>query len=288
MESGLRLGVMGLGAMGSRMARRWLEAGAALRVHNRSPQRADALLTAGAQWCASPAELATTSEVIVEISRDDASARALWEAALPGIQPGTLAISASTLTPQTWRELAAALRACGAVPLDAPVVGSRPQAEAGALVHLVGGDAAAAERAAPLLAVSGKLQHHAGGVGDGMALKLAVNAFFGVQVAALAELLMGLERAGLDSQSSLALLGALPVTAPAMKGLGQLMLEAKAPPLFPIELVAKDLAYAAEHLGPAPMSARAAEVYAAACEEGLGGLNIQGVVERYRGARESG
>ena len=278
--------VLGLGAMGRRMARRLLDAGVPLVVWNRSPDAAADLVASGARLASTPREAARGAGVVLAMVTDDDASRAVWtgaEGALHGVDPGAVAVEASTLTPGYVAEWARAVRTAGATPLDAPVVGSRPQAEAGALAFLVGGDGDALAHVRPLLDVMGGAVHACGPVGSGAAMKLIVNASFAAQVAQAAEALALARALGLDGAADV--LRQLPVTSPAAAGaLGAI--EAGAfDPLFPIDLVAKDLRYTeatAERAGvEAPIASAARAVYERAQDEGHGGLNVTGVARLY-------
>jgi 3-hydroxyisobutyrate dehydrogenase-like beta-hydroxyacid dehydrogenase len=282
------------------MAHRLLDAGHAVTVWNRDPARAEALVAAGARQARTPREAATGAAVVLSMVRDDAASRTVWfghdaaaadgampastvhrDGALAGLGADAIALESSTVTPAWIAMLGAAVTARGATLLDAPVVGSRPQAEAGQLVHLVGGDATAFARAHPLLAVLGGAAHHVGALGAGATTKLVVNALFAVQVAAVAELLRLGATHGLDRARTVEVLGALAVTSPAAKGAMALMQAGADAPQFPIELVVKDLAYAValgEGVPVQPaMTAAAHAVFAAAAAQGLGDRNITAV-----------
>jgi len=283
------IAVLGLGAMGARMATRLIAAGHDVCVYNRTAERAAPLQQLGARIARSPRDAAEQADIVIAMVTDDAASRALWldeaTGALAALGKGGLAIESSTLTPSWVRELAAAAAERGARFLDAPVAGSRPQAEAGQLIYLVGGAAPDLERAKPVLAVMGGAIHHVGLAGQGTAMKLAVNAFFGVQVAAMAEVLGLLRRAGVATDAAAEILGALPVTSPALKGIAGLMAARNFAPLFPIDLVAKDFGYiaaAALTLGAElPVAAAAGDVFARAKDTGLGDDNIAGVVQLF-------
>lgn len=112
--------------------------------------------------------------------------------------PAAIALESSTLTVEWTRTLAQHFDGQNIAFLDAPVAGSLPQAEAAQLIYLVGGDAEIFNLAQPTLNVLGGAVHHAGAVGSGMAIKLAVNALFGIQAAAMGELIGFMQRCGLD------------------------------------------------------------------------------------------
>ena len=285
----ISVALLGLGAMGSRMAARLLAAGHSVTVYNRSPGPLTALVEAGATAEASPRAAAASAEIVISMVRDDQAAAAVWldpdRGALAGMQPGALAIEASTVTPAWIDRLGREAEVAGLGLVDAPVLGSRPQAEAGALISLVGGSTAAVERARPALASYSGAIHHVGPCGAGARLKLAVNALFGAQVATLAELLASLARADLPPAAMVELLAELPVVSPVLAGVARRMAADQHAPQFPIELVGKDLGYQladAEGLGAAtPMTAAAEAVFAAATTAGWGDANLSAVVRRY-------
>lgn len=278
--------ILGLGAMGARMAKRLLDAGFPLTVYNRTPERAAALVEAGARFAPSPRAAADGADIVIAcVTADDAS-RALWlgeDGALAGLGERAVAVESSTLSPDFVLELAETMRVAGRRFVDAPVLGSRPQAEAGALVHLVGGAPEDVDVARPALAAVGGALHHLGPVGAGARFKLVANVLFGVQVAALGEALSILERGGVGIEQGLEVLGGLPITSPAMKGVGGLVAAKKWAPMFPIALVEKDFRYAiaqAEALAlDAPVTRAVREVYEAARESGLGDENIHAVAK---------
>ncbi|MCA9701805.1 MAG: NAD(P)-dependent oxidoreductase [Myxococcales bacterium] len=278
-----------MGAMGSRMARRLLAAGHRVVVYNRSPARCAALVDAGAEAATSVPEAVAGAAVVIAMVRDDEASRSLWldpeHGALAAMGPGTLAVECSTLTPRWIDALARAMADRGVSFLDAPVVGSRPQADAGALVFLVGGEAGELERARPILATMGAAIHHVGAHGAGARLKLIVNGWFAVQVAALAELLGAAGPIGLEPAQTLEILGSLPITSPGLKGAGAAMLARQFAPLFPVELVEKDLGYllssAAEAGAETPLSTAARALYQRAEQAGLGGDNLVAVARLF-------
>lgn len=281
-----RIAFLGLGAMGRRMAARLLAAGHPLTVWNRSPQAADALRALGAQVAASPRAAVAGAEVVISMVFDDAASRRVWldpqDGALAGLAPAAIAIESSTVTPGWISELATAASARGVAFVDVPVAGSRPQAEAGQLIFMAGGETDTVERVTPLLRTMGSALHHVGPVGSGAWLKLAVNALFGTQVAAMAEVLAQLRAAGLDAPRALDALRAMPVTSPAAAGAAALMLAADYRPQAPVDLIAKDLGYAlASSAQPLPLTQAVAERFAAARRAGYGGDNLVAVARLY-------
>lgn len=279
---------LGLGAMGSRMARRLLDAGHHVTLWNRTaPDAAD---WAGARIAASPRDAASGADMVITMVRDDAAAADVWlhpeSGALVGMRSGAVAIDCSTVSTDWARTLHAACAAAAVDCLDAPVVGSRPQAEAGALLFLVGGAEATIGRAAPVLSAMGGAIHHSGAAASGAATKLLVNALFGIQVTAIAELLGLAAAQGLDLARIAAIIGETPVASPALKGAMGGMLSGSFAPMFPIELVAKDFALARD-IGPRsgarmPMTDTAGIVFDDALAAGLGAENLTAVAKIYQ------
>ncbi|MEM9344001.1 MAG: NAD(P)-dependent oxidoreductase [Pseudomonadota bacterium] len=235
--------VLGLGATGSRMAVRLIDAGHDGTVWNRTPDRAAPLVTEGATLAETPQHAAQNAEIVLSMVNDDAAARAVWlgsDGALSGLAPTALAVESSTTSPDWIGELA---KATGPRLLDAPVAGSRPQAEAGDLIFLTGGTPENAARFEPVAQAMGRAVLHAGPQGKGIALKLIVNGLLGLQTAALAELLAYGETMGLPAAQTMDLISDTPVTSPAAKIAGALIAAGNHAPLFTVDQIIKDLRY---------------------------------------------
>ncbi|MGL5837949.1 MAG: NAD(P)-dependent oxidoreductase [Sphingorhabdus sp.] len=270
----MNITILGQGAMGSRMADRVEAAGYIVTRWNR---------TGSTQ---TPREAVSDADFIIAMLRDDEASQAVWldadSGALKGMKAGALAIESSTLTVDWVRELADAMEDAGYDFIDAPVLGSRPQAEAGQLIHLIGGEATLVEKAKPLLAAIGSAHLHAGPVSNGAAFKLIANTLFGVQVAAVAELIGRMKSLDLDPTSAIDLLALTPLLSGAAKGAAGLMLAGKHDPMFPVELVIKDFDYAiGEELAAMPIANVTREVFRRADEAGLQSANLTVVSSLY-------
>lgn len=283
----MNLAFLGTGAMGQRMAARLLAAGHRLVVHNRTKARAEALIEAGARWADTPAEAVKGADVALSMVRDDEASASMWTGdggGLSALSEAAIAVEMSTLSPGWTRRLEAMFSECGRRMLEAPVVGTRPHAEAGTLTILVGGAAALTESARPVLEVMGEVRH-VGAVGDAAALKLAINTLFATQVAVLSELLGYLRQAGLEPGRALDVLGDLPVMSPAAKAAGAGIAAARWAPLFPVELTHKDLSFtlhAAGKLGAeTPITHAVQELYGRALGAGFGDENLHAVAKLY-------
>jgi 3-hydroxyisobutyrate dehydrogenase len=275
-----RIAFLGLGAMGTRMANRLIAAQHEVTVWNRTPTP----LT-GAALAGTPKAAVTGAEVVITMLRDDAASGAVWTEAMAAMTPGALGIEVSTVTPAHVRALHADAAARGVAFLDAPVAGSRPQAEAGQLIFMAGGAAPDLARAEPILLAMGGAVHHAGAAGAGAMVKLMLNSLFGAQLAVMAELIGLAAKAGIDPARAVEIIGATPVASPAVKLAAGAMLNRVFAPAFPIDLVEKDFALTlqtAEKTSAAlPVTTAVHRAFADAKAEGHGGDNITGIVQRY-------
>jgi 3-hydroxyisobutyrate dehydrogenase-like beta-hydroxyacid dehydrogenase len=196
----LRVGFIGLGIMGSRMAANLQARGYKLIVFNRTRDKAEALLRGGATWGETPVGVADEADVVFTMLANpeavEATAlgpRAVDAAAfgkdgfLRTMRPGSIWVNCSTVNPSFARRMAEEARANGVRYLDAPVAGSKDVAAAGELLFLVGGDAFDLEACRPLLSSMGKRIVHVGGPGLGSALKMVNNLLGAVAMAAFAE-----------------------------------------------------------------------------------------------------
>jgi 3-hydroxyisobutyrate dehydrogenase-like beta-hydroxyacid dehydrogenase len=196
-----RIGFIGLGRMGYGMAGRYLDAGFAVAVWNRSKAKADGLLARGATWATSPEDAAIDADAVVTMVADDDASRAVWlgkDGAAANMKAGTLAIECSTVSHRHALEMARELRSRGLTYIDCPVTGLPEAAAAGKLTLLVGADAADLEKAKPFLVPLCSAIRHFGAVGSGTVFKLINNLMGAVQIASLAEGLAIAEQAGLD------------------------------------------------------------------------------------------
>jgi 3-hydroxyisobutyrate dehydrogenase/2-hydroxy-3-oxopropionate reductase len=167
---------VGLGHMGSRMARRLLDAGHELVVWNRTPVKMEPLVAAGAKPAQSPAEAARQAEVVITMVADPAALQGVTdgpEGIATAIPPTSTFIEMSTVGPAAVARLAATLPE-GTGSLDAPVLGSLGEAESGSLKIFVGGPDPLVERWMPLLSTLGS-PLHVGPLGAGAAAKLVAN-----------------------------------------------------------------------------------------------------------------
>ncbi len=244
-----QLGFVGLGLMGSRMVKRLLAAGHSVAGYNRTQTRADALMQAGMQWCATPREVAQAAEITLSMVSDTAALAAVAEGPdgiLAGLSAGKLYVDLSTVSPRLIQKLAGEVASQGAQMLEAPVSGSVPAVESGTLVMFVGGEAAALERARPIFETLSQKIIHVGSNGQGVSMKIAINLCLGPQLLALFEGVVLAERSGIPRAAALdALLNSV-AASPAMKYRAPFILNMPQEVWFNINMLQKDVQLAQE------------------------------------------
>jgi 3-hydroxyisobutyrate dehydrogenase len=285
-----RVAVLGLGLMGAGMSRNLLAAGMEVSVYNRSPERSAPLGEAGARVALTPREAAEGAHVIISMVADDNATRSVWmgpDGALAGAPAGAILVESSTTTVDWVRELAAAAKVGGFDLLDAPVTGSKVQAEAGELLFLVGGDAEVLERARPVLTAMSREIVHIGPGGSGALMKLVNNFLCGVQAASLGEAMAFIEKGGLDREKAVDVLLQGAPGSPLVKLLSGRMMRNDFTPNFALRLMMKDLTYAAAEGARNGVQLRTAEaarqVFETAVEAGFGEDDMSAVVRPFRG-----
>ena len=278
------IGLIGLGAMGSRIADRLLDAGHPVYGTNRTAAKAEPLLERGLIWMSTPREVAASADVVLSMVTDDEALEAISagpQGLLAGLQPGQLYVDMSTVSPEASRRLAERVRARGAQMLDAPVSGSIPQAESGTLTIMVGGDRQAFAAVEPLLRELGQTVTHVGPNGQGLILKLAINISLAVQTLAFSEGLLLAERAGVDPEVAAEVMSASPIGSPMLKARIPLLLELPEQAWFDVELMQKDIRLArqtAEDLQiPLPSATVADEILTEARRLGYGHRDLAAI-----------
>jgi 3-hydroxyisobutyrate dehydrogenase-like beta-hydroxyacid dehydrogenase len=280
----VKVGFCGLGKMGVPMAARLVGAGHDVTVWNRTQGRAGDLPAQGASEAGSPAEAAAGAEVVVTMLADPAAVEAVVADLAGALTAGATVIEMSTIGPDAVRSLAAALPE-GVDMLDAPVLGSVPQATEGTLKVFVGGDAAVLERCRPVLEAMGT-PRHLGPLGAGAAMKLVANSILGTLMGGLAEALVLADAFDLDEAAVLDILSESPIGV-TVKGKRKLIESGEYPANFKLALAAKDLRLVTEAAEAAGaelrMAAAARSWFERADEHGLGDLDYSAVVADVRG-----
>ena len=245
----MRLGYIGLGTMGSRMAARLLAKGHAVTGHNRTRSKAEWLIEKGLTWADSPRAVAEAADIVFVMVTDsralDAVARGP-DGFLEGLGPGKTVIDMSTVSPATSRALAREARERGAALVDAPVSGSVKTLEEGRLSIMVGGERLDFERVRPLLEDIGPRVTYVGGSGLAVSMKIATNLGLAVQMLAFSEAVLLAEKAGIARETAVDVLTHSVVGSPMVQYRGPFVLRMPDEAWFDVEMMQKDLRLALE------------------------------------------
>lgn len=273
----MKVAFIGLGIMGSRMAANLLKKGYSLVVYNRTKEKAQPLIQAGAVWANTPAEAARQADVLITMLANPTAVREVAlgpDGFLPAVRPNSLWMDCSTVNPSFTREMADEAHERQMRFIDAPVTGSRIPAEKAQLTFLVGGSNDDIQEVQPLMDVMGQKTIHAGGVGMGTSLKLVFNLMLAVSMLSFSEALVLGEALGIGREMILDALQGSAVTAPFTAAKRQKVESGDFSPDFPLKLMQKDLEMVAvsgyEAKAALPLSNAAKEVYALAIRYGLG------------------
>jgi 3-hydroxyisobutyrate dehydrogenase-like beta-hydroxyacid dehydrogenase len=238
-----KIGFIGLGNMGSRMARRLLDRGYHLEVYDQDPTKAEAMAAKGAAVAKNIFELAHNVDVVLSCLTNDEAVQSVYtgpEGLFAGARAGTVALEMSTISPETSRDLHKLGARRGVEVMDVAISGSTPAAEKGLLTLLAGGNVELFRAAQPIFELLAKQYFLLGGPGSGTAMKLVVNTLLGVGMQAIAEAVVLGEKAGLDREKLLDVLSQTAVIAPAHVGKLARIAVNDYTPQFPLRLMNKD------------------------------------------------
>jgi 3-hydroxyisobutyrate dehydrogenase len=256
MSTNLKIGWIGLGNMGTPMAKNLLKAGFEVTVYNRTAAKAAPLREAGARLAVSAAAIWADADVVITMVSEDGALREIHQGkdgllagapggagvgAPAGAQSRKLVIDMSTVSPVTSRELAAAMAAKGIDYLDAPVAGSVKPAELGQLVIMVGGKKEVYEYALPIFGRLGKASFLLGEQGAGNIAKLAINTLLAFNMQGLAESVLFAKEKGILPEAMLAVIGESALANPLIKMKSANLAEGNFQAAFALKHLAKDL-----------------------------------------------
>jgi 3-hydroxyisobutyrate dehydrogenase-like beta-hydroxyacid dehydrogenase len=277
---------IGVGLMGRGMARNLIRKGYVVRIYNRTRSKAEEVAQLGGEVAVSPAEAVREAEVIVTMLADPAAVLEVIEGdngVLAGIRSGAVLIDSSTVSPPTTLRVMKLLGKKQAEMLDAPVFGSKNEAENGELGFIVGGARETLDRVRDVLDSMGRTIH-VGGNGMGAYAKLVVNLIVASTLQAFNEGMVLATKAGIDPAVMLQII----LSSRARSGI----IEMKAPqimkrdfnPFFPLELMAKDIRLvteSAEALGvELPFAAALKEIFATCVGDGLAAEDFAATIKR--------
>jgi 3-hydroxyisobutyrate dehydrogenase-like beta-hydroxyacid dehydrogenase len=286
-----RIGFLGLGIMGSRMATNVAKAGFELTVWTHTEGKAARWAAEhGARVASTPAEVAAVSDVVVSMVVDGAQVESVLcgqGGVAEGAKGGLLCVDMSTIAPTETRRIAARLAERGIRMIDAPVTGSSPRAEAGTLTIMVGGPTEDFEQAKALLEAMGELIVHVGELGEGEMLKLINNSLGAANAAAVAEALLLADATGVDLDAFLAVTQSGSGASAQMAMKSGAMREHDYTTLFKTEHLLKDVRLCLEEAQtagvPFPAAAHARDVLAATMGRGHGADDYASLIEAAEG-----
>ena len=244
-----KLGFIGLGVMGSRTAKRLLDAGHEVTGYNRTKSKAQWLLEAGMQWADTPREVVEASDISLSMVTNTNALKAIAEGddgLLAGLASGKIHVDMSTISPAYSQELAEQVKAKGAAMLDAPVSGSVITLEEGKLSLMVGGDADVFEKVKPILLDIGPKVTHVGKNGLAVTMKIATNLSLAVQMLAFSEGVLIAEKAGIKREVAVEVLTNSVIASPMVKYRGPFVLQMPEEAWFNVNMMQKDLNLALE------------------------------------------
>lgn len=274
--------------MGFSMADNLLKAGYALCVHNRNPARTTELVERGAVACATPAEIAARSDVVIVMVKADQDVEEVVmgeHGLVNGARPGLVILNSTTILPSTSRRLAAAVAERGIDMLDCPVTGSAPQARDAKLAFMAGGSKQAFDRCRPILLAMGKAAYYLGESGTGSYAKLANNTMYAINLLSFVEAVSIASKGGIDPELFIEIVG--------QGGAKSAVSEAKLPkildrdfsPAFSLAMMNKDLGLVSAltgELGVAtPVFDAVKAVLGQALGQGWGDEDLSSVVKLY-------
>jgi 3-hydroxyisobutyrate dehydrogenase len=253
----VKLGFIGLGNMGSRIAQRLLDHGYPLVAYDMNIAKVEAVAAKGGFAAKTVPELARIVDVILSCLTNDEAVHTVYagpEGVFAQARPGTIVLEMSTISPETSRELHRLGTKSGVQVLDVAISGSTPAAEQGILTLLAGGDKELFHAAEPIFQAIAKQYFLLGGPGSGTTMKLVVNALLGVGMQAIAEAVVLGEKTGLDRKTLLDVLSKTAVVAPAHVGkLARVAIDDYSPQ-FPLSLMNKDFGLILREAGKTDVS----------------------------------
>lgn len=282
MTKQLKVGWIGLGNMGNPMATNLLNAGFELTVFNRTKEKEQTLIAAGASTVSSPKALINSCDVVLTMVSNDAAVKEIFDGAnglLASPNAGKLIIDMSTVAPETSRYLSERCSQQQINFLEAPVSGSVKPAQDGTLIILVGGTKENYEKAEPIFDVLGKLSIYLGGAGVGSSAKLAINYLLGLNLQGLAETVLFAEKNGVSKQDMLTIINEGACGNGITKLKSPAILNNNFPAAFALKHLVKDLRLAKEAGLNTPLIQPLFESYEKAEQEGLGNEDVMAIIK---------
>lgn len=280
----MKIGFIGLGIMGSRMAANLLKEGYDIKVYNRTKEKANELLENGATWAGSAAEAGEEVDILFTMLEKPEVVEELAigkNGFLYSMKKNSLWVDSSTVNPSFSEKMSRHSAENELRFMDAPVSGSKKPAADAELLFLVGGEKADFEEVKPVLLKMGKDAVHIGPAGKGSAMKIMINQLLGQSILAFSESLNLGMAMGIDKKTGMDILLKTPVTAPILEVFRSRIENNDYEPNFPLKHLQKDLHLFTEtayELGqPSPLTSAAEEVYGLAKHKNMADLDFTAV-----------
>jgi len=284
-----RIGFIGTGIMGKPMAHNLLKAGYPLIVHNRTKSKTQQLLSEGASWADTPANIANNSDIAITCLPDTPDVRQVLlgeSGVIEAAKPGLICIDMSTISPAATKEMGATLAAKGVTLVDAPISGGEVGAIEAKLSIMMGGPKDVVEKVRPIMEVMGRAVTYCGPLGSGQITKLANQIMVIHTIMSIAEGFAFAEKAGLDLETTLKVTSAGAAGSHSLKALGPKIIAGDFKPAFMVDLQQKDLRlvieYAEQLKQPLPGVALARQLLAVLQAHGRGRDGTQAMVDVIR------
>lgn len=245
-----RIGFVGTGIMGKPMAYNLLKAGYPITIHNRTKAKAQQLISEGASWADSPADVANNSDVVIICVPDTPDVRQVLlgkNGVIEAARSGLICIDMSTISPSATEEMGKTLTAKGIILIDAPISGGEIGAIQGKLSIMMGGPEETVEKVRPIMEVMGRTVTYCGPLGSGQMTKLVNQVMVVHTIMSIAEGFAFAEKAGLDLQTTLKATSAGAAGSHSLKALGPKIIEGDLAPAFMVDLQQKDLRLVLEY-----------------------------------------
>lgn len=285
-----KIGFIGLGLMGARMAANLIGAGNEVVLYNRSPAKAEKMAGEGVCLANTPLELGQQARLVfLMLTGPEAIDSVLWgEEGLVG--PGTgceIVVNMSTVPPAFNKELAVRLQQRGVILLEAPVSGSTDAAESAALVILTSGESRQLEAISPYLMAMGKKLVYCGGIGQATSMKMVINLLLAIMLSGLAEAVSLGEKCGFTVAEILDTVLAGPLGCGFFQAKADMFMQGNYPAGFPVKHMLKDLKFIGQTADAAqaktPQGGTVQELYEQAMTLGLGDDDFAAIKKVFEG-----
>lgn len=275
------IGFIGLGHMGSKLVERLINAGYTVIGHNRTKAKAEPLIKRGMRWAGTPREVVNSCNISLMSLTDDEAVSTIIDGKdgiFSAISSGKMLIDMSTISPKLSRNIAKRISEKHAHMLDAPISGNPLMVEKGQATIMVGGDHSEFMRAQPILESISSKVFYIGENGQALVLKLAINISIGVQLYALSEGMLLVQKSGIDMNKAVDVILQSAIASPNIQQRAPCLLNPSEQTLFSIKLLQKDILLALEegrHLGvPLLNTAITNEALTAACSQNYADADI--------------